>query len=78
MTSDSIIQQVMFFFNDFPNFRTTCVVTKKIKKIKKKPSWNTVFTPTHRQKPTHKSPTAAGMRKHNRSPQPKKKHPKKA
>jgi hypothetical protein len=28
---------------------------------------NTVLTPTHRQKPTHKSPTAAGMRKYNRS-----------
>jgi hypothetical protein len=33
---------------------------------------NTVFTPTHRQKPTHKSPTAAGMREHNRSVQAKK------
>jgi hypothetical protein len=29
--------------------------------------FNTVFTPTRRQKPTHKSPTAAGMREHNRS-----------
>ena len=28
---------------------------------------NTVFTPTRRQKPPHKSPTAAGMREHNRS-----------
>ncbi len=45
---------------------------KKIKKIKKTASRNTVFTPTRRQKPTHKSPTAAGMREHNRSAQSKK------
>jgi hypothetical protein len=31
-----------------------------------------VFTPTRRQKPTHKSPTAAGMREHNRSMKAKK------
>jgi hypothetical protein len=41
-------------------------------KRKKKKSQNTVLTPTHRQKPTHESPTAAGMRKYNRSRQPKK------
>jgi hypothetical protein len=39
------------------------------KKIKKNTSQNTVLTPTRRQKPTHKSPTAAGMRKYNRSMQ---------
>jgi hypothetical protein len=50
------------------------VLTKK--KIKKKPSWNTVLPPTHRQKPTHKSPTAAGMRQHKRSAKSKKRHPK--
>jgi hypothetical protein len=38
------------------------------KKEKENTASNTVLTPTHRQKPTHKSPTAAGMRKYNRSP----------
>jgi hypothetical protein len=41
-------------------------------KNKKNTSWNTVFTPTRRKKPTHKSPTAAGMREHNRSMKTKK------
>jgi hypothetical protein len=43
------------------------VLKKKEKKRKKNTSANTVLTPTRRQKPTHKSPTAAGMREHNRS-----------
>jgi hypothetical protein len=47
-------------------------VEEKKKKEKKIPSENTVLTPTRRQKPTHKSPTAAGMRKYNRSVKPKK------
>ena len=47
--------------------KTKLDVEKKIKK--ERASENTVFTPTRRQKPTHKSPTAAGMREHNRSPQ---------
>ena len=38
-----------------------------IKKEKKGKAWNTALTPTRRQKPTHKSPTAAGMRECNRS-----------
>jgi hypothetical protein len=46
-------------------------VLKKIKKIKKKTAENTALTPTRRQKPTHKSPTAAGMRECNRSLKPK-------
>jgi hypothetical protein len=47
------------------------MLTKK--KKKENTSQNTVLTPTRRQKPTHKSPTAAGMRKYKRSAQPKKK-----
>jgi hypothetical protein len=40
---------------------------EKIKKNKKKmAAENTALTPTRRQKPTHKSPTAAGMRECNR------------
>jgi hypothetical protein len=50
------------------------VLKKKKKKRKKNTSSNTVLTPTRRQKPTHKSQTAAGMRKYNRSP-PLKKSP---
>jgi hypothetical protein len=42
------------------------VLTEK-KEKKETSSWNTVLTPTRRQKPAHKSPTAAGMRKYNRS-----------
>jgi hypothetical protein len=48
------------------------VLKKKIKKNKGM-TLNTVLTPTHRQKPAHKSPTAAGMRKYNRSVKAKKK-----
>jgi hypothetical protein len=36
------------------------------KKKKKRYALNTGLTSTRRQKPTHKSPTAAGMRKYNR------------
>jgi hypothetical protein len=39
---------------------------KEINK-KKKASLNTALPPTRRQKPTHKSPTAAGMRQCKRS-----------
>jgi gentisate 1,2-dioxygenase len=42
------------------------------KKRKKRCTPNTVLTPTHRQKPAHKSPTAAGMRKYKRSMKAKK------
>jgi hypothetical protein len=42
------------------------------KRKKEKKAWNTVLTPTRRQKPAHKSPTAAGMRKYNRSTKSKK------
>jgi hypothetical protein len=40
-------------------------------------SSNTVLTHTRRQKPAHKSPTAAGMREHNRSRKLKKEIPNK-
>ena len=51
---------------------------KKIKKNKKETAAeNTALTPTRRQKPTHKSPTAAGMREHNRSRKLKKEIPNK-
>jgi hypothetical protein len=43
----------------------------KKKRKKEKTAENTALTPTHRQKPTHKTPTAAGMRKCNRSLQSK-------
>jgi hypothetical protein len=42
------------------------------KKKKEKTSSNTALPPTRRQKPTHKSPTAAGMRQCKRSVQAKK------
>jgi hypothetical protein len=42
-------------------------VLKKKKEKKKRRPQNTVLAPTRRQKPTHKSPTAAGMREYNRS-----------
>jgi hypothetical protein len=42
------------------------------KKRKKGMTLNTAQPPTRRQKPTHKSPTAAGMRQCNRSLQSKK------
>jgi hypothetical protein len=45
-------------------------LTKKLgveKKKKKKTSSNTALPPTRRPKPTHKSPTAAGMRQCHRS-----------
>jgi hypothetical protein len=58
---------------NFDKKNTQLRFDKNIKK--KKPSWNTVLTPTRRQKPTHKSPTAAGMRKYNRSATLKKRHP---
>jgi hypothetical protein len=45
---------------------------EKKKKKKEMTAENTVLTPTRRQKPTHKSPTAAGMRKYKRSVQAKK------
>jgi hypothetical protein len=50
-------------------------VLKKKNKKKETTSQNTALTPTRRKKPAHKSPTAAGMRKCNRSAQPKKEAP---
>jgi hypothetical protein len=46
--------------------------SEKNKKNKKKTAENTVLPPTRRQKPTHESPTAAGIRQCKRSLQPKK------
>jgi hypothetical protein len=51
---------------DFDKKNTQLRVEEKKKKKKKRYSWNTVLTPTRRQKPAHKSPTAAGMRKYKR------------
>jgi hypothetical protein len=54
---------------DFDRKKQNWILTKKmhnyvLKKIKKKktPAPNTALTPTRRQKPPHKIPTAAGMR----------------
>jgi hypothetical protein len=54
---------------DFDKKMHNYVLTKKRKKKKKKEntSQNTALPPTRRQKPTHKIPTAAGMRQCNRS-----------